>query len=385
MKPVRNVMHNDQRVYLSPPFQSGDESRLVQEALDSNWIAPLGPMVDAFEEEFRGVVRARHAIALSSGTAGLHLALVALGVGPGDEVATSTLTFAATAFAIRYVGATPVFIDSDAESWNLDATLLTDWLERRARVGRVPKVVLPVHLYGQSCDMDRIRAACARWGVALIEDAAEALGATYGGGAPGEGSRCAVWSFNGNKIITTSGGGMVTSDDHALVERMRKLASQAREARVHYEHAEIGYNYRLSNVSAAIGRAQLRTLDARVAARRAHYNAYHSGLMDIPGFSMATEMPWGRHTRWLSCCLIDAAITGRSPEQVRLALEAHNIEARPVWKPMHEQPVFRDCERVGGDVASRLFREGLCLPSGTGMTAADRERTIAVIRSALLT
>jgi dTDP-4-amino-4,6-dideoxygalactose transaminase len=368
------------RIYLSPPHLGGRESELVQEAIDSNWIAPLGPMVDAFEREFALKVGAEHAVALSSGSAALHLALLDLGVGPGDEVVTSTLTFAATAFAIRHVGATPVFVDCSADSWNIDPALLEHWLEERGRQGRLPRAILPVHLYGQSADIDPILEAARRWDLPVIEDAAEALGSDYRGRAPGTFGTFGIWSFNGNKIITTSGGGMLATNDAERAKHVRKLATQAREAVPHYEHKEIGYNYRLSNVSAALGRAQLETLDARVDARRRNFEFYRSQLGDLPGIEFAVEMPWGRHTRWLTCCTIDPAEFGVDREAVRLSLEALDIESRPVWKPMHEQPVFEGCEVVGGTVASRLFRDGLCLPSGSAMTTADLERVVSAIR-----
>ncbi|HRP09225.1 MAG TPA: aminotransferase class I/II-fold pyridoxal phosphate-dependent enzyme, partial [Gemmatimonadales bacterium] len=368
------------RLHLSPPHLSGTEAELVQQAIESNWIAPLGPMVDAFEQEFAATVGATHAVALSSGTAALHLALIELGVGPGDEVVTSTLTFAATAFAISYTGATPVFVDCSPESWNIDPGLLAEWLDDRGRKGKLPKAILPVHLYGQSADLEPIIAAAERWGVPVIEDAAEALGSHYHGKAPGTFGRCGVWSFNGNKIITTSGGGMLVTDDARRAARIRKLATQAREPTPHYEHHEIGYNYRLSNISAAIGRAQLVTLEDRVAARRGNFARYHAALGHLNGLDVAAEMPWGRHTRWLTCCTIDAARFGADREAVRVALEAADIEARPVWKPMHEQPVFEGCEVVGGKVASALFRDGLCLPSGSQMTTEDVDRVCAVVR-----
>ncbi len=368
------------RLHLSPPYLSGNEAELVQQAMASNWIAPLGPMVDAFEQEFAATVGCPHAVALSSGTAALHLALIHLGVGPGDEVVTSSLTFAATAFAIRYVGATPVFVDSSADSWNVDPALLAQWLNDRGRAGRLPKAVIAVHLYGQSADLDPIRASCDQWGVPLIEDAAEALGSDYHGAAPGSLGRAGIWSFNGNKIITTSGGGMLATHDAALAQHVRKLATQAREPLPHYQHHEVGYNYRLSNISAAIGRAQLATLEHRVSARRAHFEHYKAALGDLPGIEFAAEMPWGRHTHWLTCCTIDPQHFGADREAVRLALDAADIEARPVWKPMHQQPVFAGCEMIGGAVADRLFAQGICLPSGTGMTAADLERVVDVIR-----
>ncbi len=371
------------RLYLSPPHLTGTEATLVQEAIASNWVAPLGPMVDLFEAEFAATVGARHAVALSSGSAGLHLALLHHGIGPGDLVATSTLTFAATAFAIAQAGATPVFIDADADSWNLDPGLLADWLATQGRAGRLPRAILPVHLYGQSADMASILGAADRWSVPVIEDAAEALGSSYRGRAPGTLGTCGIWSFNGNKIITTSGGGMLATDDTALATHVRKLATQAREPAPHYEHREIGFNYRLSNISAAIGVAQLRSLEERVQARRRIFQRYQAGLSDLDAIRFAPEMPWGRHTRWLTCCLIDPARSAADREQVRRLLEAENIEARPVWKPMHEQPVFAGATVVGGEVASGLFRDGLCLPSGSAMTDADVDRVVEIVRRAV--
>jgi dTDP-4-amino-4,6-dideoxygalactose transaminase len=369
------------RILLSPPDLAGDEIELVQEAIRSGWVAPLGPMVDAFEREFAEVVGAKYAVALSSGTAALHLALIDAGVEPGDEVATSSLTFAATAFAIRYVGATPVFIDSEPRSWNLDPELLATWLDDRGRRNRLPKAVIPVHLYGQTADRDAILETCRRWGVTVIEDAAEALGATYRGHPPGNGARCAAWSFNGNKMITTGGGGMLTTDDPRVEAHVRKLATQAREPVLHYEHAEIGYNYRLSNVSAAIGLAQLRTLDRRVRARRAHFEAYQRDLADLPALTFQEEMGWGTHSRWLTCCLLDRGY-GLDRQELLARLSEAGVEARPVWKPMHEQPIFATCTAIGGLVSSMLFKKGLCLPSGSGLTEADRDRVISAIREA---
>lgn len=369
-----------ERVYLSPPHVGELEEQYVADAFGSNWIAPLGPHVEAFEREFCETVGSGGAVALSSGTAALHLALVDAGVGPGDEVAVSTFTFAASANPVCYVGATPVFIDSERTSWNMDPALLAEFLETRARRNRLPRAVILVHLYGQSADIAPVAAACAEHGVLLIEDAAEALGATYRKRHPGVFGRCGAFSFNGNKIITTSGGGMLVSHDPALIAHVRKLASQAREPAPHYEHGEVGYNYRLSNVLAAIGRAQLTRLEARVAARRANFAFYREALGDLPGIAFMPEAPWGRHTRWLTTLTVDPGAFGASREDLRLALEAENIEARPLWKPMHCQPVFTGCERVGGDVAESLFREGLCLPSGSNLSDPDRERVAAIVR-----
>lgn len=361
---------------------SGREAAYFQEAFDSNWIAPLGPQVDAFEAQFAALTGAPHALALASGTAALHLTLLHLGIGPGDEVLVSTLTFAASANPVVYLGARPTFIDSERVSWNMDPALLADVLQQRARAGRLPKAVILVHLYGQTADIDTIQALCDEYGVVLIEDAAEALGATYKGRAPGTFGRAGIFSFNGNKIITTSGGGMLVSPDKDLIDHARKLSTQAREPAPHYEHAEIGYNYRLSNLLAGVGRGQLDVLPERVARKREICACYQDMLRDVDGITFMPEAPWGMSTRWLTVVEIDPAVFGADRETVRLALEAENIESRPVWKPMHLQPVFQDCETVGGDVAAALFRNGLCLPSGTAMTDAELERIVATIRSA---
>ena len=368
-----------ERIYLSPPHLSGRELEYVHEAFASNWIAPLGPQVDAFERELAEVVGAGHAAALSSGTAAIHLALLLAGVGAGDEVLVSTLTFSASVNPIVYCGARPAFIDSEPASWNMDAGLLAETLDRRARAGRLPKAVVVVHLYGQSADLDPIVDACERHGVTLIEDAAEALGASYHGRAPGTFGRMGVFSFNGNKVITTSGGGMLVSDDAGLIARARKLATQARDPAPHYEHSEIGYNYRLSNVLAAIGRGQLESLEERVAARRRNAEWYARAFRDVPGITIQPEASWGTHARWLSCVTIDPAEFGADREHVRQALEAENIESRPVWKPMHLQPVFAGYESIGGDVAADLFERGLCLPSGSSLTAAEHERVVEIV------
>ena len=369
-----------ERLYLSPPCLTGEELALVQEAIESGWVAPLGPQVDAFEREFAEAVGAPCALALSSGTAALHLALIEAGVQAGDEVAVSTLTFAASAFPILYLGARPVFIDSEYQSWNMDPNLLAEWLQGRERRGSLPKAVVLVHLYGQSASIQPVLELCQRYGIALVEDAAEALGATYYGKAPGTFGLAGIFSFNGNKIITTSGGGMLVSHDERLIAHARKLATQAREPFPYYEHAEVGYNYRMSNLLAAVGRAQLRTLEQRVQKRRWIFDQYRLRLQNLPGIQFMPEAPWGQCSRWLSVILIDSNEFGATPETVRLALEAENIEARPVWKPLHSQPVFVGYEVVGGAVAEDLFRRGLCLPSGTGMTEADIERVVEVVQ-----
>jgi pyridoxal phosphate-dependent aminotransferase EpsN len=359
---------------------SGLEKQYVQNAFETNWIAPLGPHVDAFEQEFAALVGTKYAAALSSGTAALHLALILLGVGKGDEVLVSTLTFAASVNPIAYVGARPTFIDSELDSWNMDPMLLREALTKRAKVGRLPKAVIVVHLYGQSANLGPILDICNEYSIPLIEDAAEALGATYHNRAPGTLGQLGFYSFNGNKVITTSGGGMLTSDNGALIEHARKLATQARDEAPHYQHSELGYNYRLSNILAAIGRGQLSVLEERVAARRRNFEYYSRALGDIPGIDFMPEAPWGRHARWLSCITIEPEAFGADRESVREALTRENIEARPVWKPMHLQPIFMEYEAVGGDVAAKLFANGLCLPSGSSLTENDLARVVETIR-----
>lgn len=368
------------RIYLSSPHMSGLEQQYVKDAFDTNWIAPLGPHVNAFEQEFADSVGAKHAAALSSGTAAIHLALILAGVGPGDEVLVSSLTFSASVNPIIYVGARPVLIDSEPSSWNIDPNLVIETIERKVSEDKCPKAVLPVHLYGQSADMDPILDVCQCYGIPVIEDAAEALGSSYRGRCPGTLGKAGIYSFNGNKIITTSSGGMLVSDDADFIAHARKLATQARDAAPHYQHSEIGYNYRMSNVLAGIGRGQLQVLEDRVQARRHNFAYYQQTIGDLPGISFMPEADWGRHTRWLSVITVDPKQFGATREDIRLALEAENIEARPVWKPMHLQPVFADCEYIGGGVAEGLFRDGLCLPSGSNLSEADLERVADAIR-----
>ncbi len=365
-----------ERIYLSPPDMTKKEREALLAAFDSNWIAPLGPEVDAFERELAARAGVGAAAALSSGTAALHLALVLLDVGPGDEVWTATMTFAATANAIRYVGATPVFIDSEPETWNLDPARLREALREASRRGALPKALIAVDLYGQCADYDAILAACDEHGVVVIEDAAEALGATYRERPAGSFGAVGVFSFNGNKVITTSGGGALVSNDDMLVERARHLASQARQPVAHYEHEEVGYNYRLSNLLAALGRAQLSRLDALIDTRRKINQRYRRAFEEIDGITFLSEAPGRRSNCWLTCILLDESRLGATPDQVRRHLEAQNIEARPVWKPMHLQPAYRDCRVVGGEVAEGLFRRGLCLPSGSTLSTEMQQRVI---------
>lgn len=366
-------------IWLSPPHMTGRERDYVDEAFATNWIAPVGPHLEAFEREFCELVGSAHAVATTSGTAALHLALLLAGVGPGDEVLVSTLTFVASVNPALYLGARPVFIDSETGSWNMDPALLTQALEAKARTGRLPKAVILVHLLGQSADVDPILDVCHHYGIPLVEDAAEALGATYKGKRPGTFGMSGVFSFNGNKIITTSGGGMLVSNDASLIARARKLATQARDAAPHYEHSEVGFNYRLSNVSAGIGRGQLSALEDRVAARRRNFAFYEHALGSVPGIAFQPEARWGRHARWLSAITIDPEEFGADRETVRLALADANIEARPIWKPMHRQPLFAGCQAIGGSVAEDLFARGLCLPSGSNLSEADLSRVVGVI------
>jgi dTDP-4-amino-4,6-dideoxygalactose transaminase len=372
------------RIYLSPPHAGDVERRLLLDAFDSNWIAPLGPHVDAFEREFAEYVGVPHAVALSSGTAALHLALIGLGVGAGDRVATSTLTFAATANAITYVGAEPVFVDVTPDTWTLDPGLLDEELTAAARSGRPIGAVITVDLYGQCADYSRIDEICARHGVPVIEDAAEGLGATYGNRHAGAFGAAAAFSFNGNKIITTSGGGMLVSHDRGIVERARHLSTQARESAPHYEHEDIGFNYRMSNLLAALGRGQLQGLPDKLARRRRINQRYREAFAATPGVTFMPEASYGRSNCWLTCVLIEPSECGVTREDVRLHLDGQNIEARPVWKPMHLQPVFRGHSTRGGSVAERLFENGLCLPSGSNLSDADQDRVIAAVAEARL-
>lgn len=369
-----------QRILLSTPHLGEQELKFVLEAFDTNWIAPVGPHIDAFEREFAEVVRTKHAAALASGTAALHLALRLVGVAAGDEVFCSTFTFVASASPITYLGAKPVFIDSDRNSWNMDPQLLETALAKRDKLGKLPKAVVLVHLYGQSADLEPISQICDRYGVPLIEDAAEALGATYKGTSPGTWGKAGIFSFNGNKIITTSGGGMLISDDGELIDRARFLATQARDPQPHYQHTEIGYNYRLSNVCAGIGRGQLMVLPDRVNARRRNFAFYQEELGDLPGIGFMPEAEFGTCTRWLSCLTFDPDAVGIDREKVRLNLLEQQIETRPLWKPMHLQPVFKDCECIDNGVAADLFRTGLCLPSGSNLTAEDLSRVTSQIK-----
>ena len=383
------------RIFLSPPHMSGKERSFIDEAFESNYIAPLGPQVDAFERAFSEYTGIKHCVALSSGTAALHLAMRMLDIGLGDEVFASTLTFMGSVSPVVLLGARPVFIDADVRTWNMDPDLLAAELARCARRGRLPKAVVPTDLYGQSADLKRILDICRVYSIPVVADSAEALGASCNGRHAGAGAFATAFSFNGNKIITTSGGGMLASDDSALIEKARYLSQQARQPLVHYEHTEIGYNYRMSNIAAAIGLGQLEVLEERVKRKREIFDYYRIALGDLQGIEFMPEADYGRCTRWLTVVMITPSEFGADRETVRLALEAENIESRPVWKPMHLQPVFNinnggapeDSKKtyparvVGGAVSEDLFDRGLCLPSGTAMEVGDLDRVIRIIRA----
>ena len=371
------------RIYLSPPeLRASDQERLLA-AMEGGWIAPIGPELDRFESEIAEVTARPHAVGLASGTAALHLALLIAGVKPGDRVLVSTLTFAATANAVRYVGAEPVFIDSDRMTWNLDPDLLGEALAAAERKGKPYAAVVVVDLYGQCADYERIEVICADRGVVLIEDAAEALGASYRGKPAGSFGEMAILSFNGNKIITTSGGGAFLTDRSEWADEVRFLATQARDSADHYEHSRLGYNYRLSNLLAALGSSQLLDLERRVETRREHNTAYREALSGIEGIDFMPEIPGGRSTFWLTALTIDPDATGSTRYEVQKHLGSLDIEARPVWKPMHLQPLYRDCKVIGGEVSADLFERGLCLPSGSAMTSEQRERVIAGVLEVL--
>ncbi len=367
------------RIYLSPPHLAGREKELIIQAYDSNWITTLGPQVDAFEKEMSERVTIPFAAALSSGTAALHLALLMLGVKPGDEVLCSTFTFSATANAITYCGATPVFVDSNESTWNMDPQLLEEELKECTVRGKLPRAVIVVDLYGQMADYEPIVNICREYGIPIIEDAAEALGATYKGTSAGSFGEMGVFSFNGNKIITTSGGGMLVSRQKYYIDRARHLATQARDPAPHYQHSDIGYNYRMSNILAAMGRGQLEHLGNKIARRKEINQFYKKALVKIPGISFMPIASYGEPNYWLTCITIDPEQQVITNEELRVALEKENIESRPLWKPMHLQPVFRSCRIRGGAVTEKLFAQGLCLPSGSGMTDDELHRVADAI------
>ena len=385
MRPVELIarMDLDERILLSTPHLGTQEMEYVDEAFKTNWIAPLGPNVDAFEKEFAEYIGVAHAAATNSGTAALHLALRLLDVSSGDKVFCSSLTFVASANPILYQGAIPVFIDSEPDSWNMSPRALRQAFEDAECDGDLPKAVIVVNLYGQSADFDELQDVCQKYDVPIVEDAAESLGASYKGKSSGSFGHIAIFSFNGNKIITTSGGGMLVSNNRELVQKARFLSTQGREAVRHYEHKELAYNYRMSNVLAGIGRGQLKVLPERIIARRRIFDRYAAGLKDIRDIYWMPEADYGVCTRWLSACLVRSE--SKTSSGLIDYLESENIEARPVWNPMHNQPLYAGTRYYPHDetksISDELFTRGLCLPSGSNMTAIQQDRIIQAIRS----
>lgn len=370
------------KIWLSSPHMGGDEQAFVKEAFDQNWIAPLGPNVNGFEEDLQNYNNVNAVAALSAGTAALHLAMILLGVKAGDEVIASSFTFSATVNPITYLGATPVLVDSEEDTWNMSPLLLEKAIKERIANGKKPKAIMVVHLYGMPAKIKEIVDVASRYNIPLVEDAAEALGSKYQGQALGTFGKMGVYSFNGNKIITTSGGGALASNDTDLIVKSRFLATQARDAAPHYQHTHIGYNYRMSNITAGIGRGQMKVLDDHIALRRQNHMFYQEIFKEMEGVTVFTEPSEDYYSNhWLSCVVVDPSKTGGiSREDLRLAMEKENIECRPLWKPMHMQPVFADCPFYGDGTAERLFETGLCLPSGSNMTDEDRERIATVLK-----
>lgn len=373
-----------ERIFLSSPHMSGNEQKYINEAFETNWIAPLGTNVTAFEEEMTEYAGTAGSAVLSSGTAAIHLALDLVAVEQGDVVFCSSLTFIASANPILYLGAEPVFIDSEEETWNMSPVALKQAFEEADKEGKLPKAVVVVNLYGQSAKMDELMAICDSYGVPIIEDAAESLGSSYKGKKSGTFGKFGIYSFNGNKIITTSGGGMLISDDVEELQRARFLATQARDQAKHYQHSTVGYNYRMSNILAGVGRAQLQVLDDRVEAKRAVFNRYVEALGDIEGVHFMPELEGTYSNRWLTAMTLDPEKISITPYELIDVLEAVNIEARPVWKPLHMQPLFEACKfyphAEDDTVSERLFTEGLCLPSGSNMTVEQQKRIISILK-----
>ena len=373
-----------EKIWLSSPHMGGTEQQYVKEAFDTNWIAPLGPNVNGFEQDLELFLGDDvHVAALSSGTAGLHLGLVLLGVKAGDEVICQSMTFSATANPITYVGAVPVFVDSEADTWNMSPQLLEAAIKDRIEKGKKPKAVIPVHLYGMPAKMDELIAIAQLYDIPVLEDAAEALGSSIRGKKCGTFGDIGVLSFNGNKIITTSGGGALVSKNATVANDARFLATQARDAAPHYQHSQIGYNYRMSNLCAGVGRGQMEVLAKRIQQRRNVYAQYEQYFGDKKGITLLQEPAGYFSNRWLSTILIDHTVAGVSREELRVALEQENIESRPLWKPMHMQPVFDGCAFYGDGTAERLFADGLCLPSGSSLTDADIARILRAIENVI--
>jgi dTDP-4-amino-4,6-dideoxygalactose transaminase len=375
---------NKPRVWLSSPHMGGDEMNFIKEAFDSNWIAPLGPNVDGFEQDLASYHGLKQAAALMSGTSALHLSLITLGVGVDDTVLCQSFTFSATANPIRYVGATPIFIDSEMDSWNMDPSLMEKAIEDGIREGKKPKAVIVVNLYGMPAKLPEIKNICDTYDISLIEDAAESLGSHINSIKTGTFGKVGVLSFNGNKIITTSGGGAAISNDERMIQKFRYLSTQARDPAPHYQHSEIGYNYRMSNIVAGIGRGQMQVLPDRIKQRRANFDFYRTELESFYGVTFLDEPEGYFSNRWLTTMLVDPIKTrGVSREDIRLALEAENIESRPLWKPMHMQPIFKDAPSYLNGVSEKLFEHGLCLPSGSNLTQDDLNRVVQVFKRLL--
>lgn len=367
------------KIWLSSPHMGGGERKYVQEAFDTNWVAPLGPNVSGFENDLKAyLLEDVHVAALSSGTAALHLALIQLGVVPGDEVICQSMTFSASANPIAYLGATPVFIDSEEDTWNMSPVFLEQAIKDGIAKGKKPKAILPVHLYGMPAKMEEIVEIANSYGIPILEDAAEALGSHINGQRCGTFGEMACLSFNGNKIITTSGGGALVTKDIKNKEQAIFLATQARDNAPHYQHSQIGYNYRMSNIVAGIGRGQMEVLDGHIANRRNNFDYYKKAFANIVEISLLDEPEGYFSNRWLSCILVNPR-NGITRETIRLALEKENIESRPLWKPMHMQPVFAASPFFGDGTAEALFNDGLCLPSGSNLTEADLKRVVEVI------
>ena len=372
------------KIWLSLPHMGGSEQSFVKQAFDSNWVAPLGPNVDHFEAELASFLNDQsHVSALSSGTAAIHLSLIMVGVQAGDEVICQSMTFSASANPIRYLGATPVFIDSEEDTWNMDPVFLEEAIKDRLAKGKKPKAIIPVHLYGMPARMDEIIAISEKYEIPIIEDAAEALGSSINNRKCGTFGEIGILSFNGNKIITTSGGGALVSKNAEYIKEATFLATQARDAAPHYQHSRIGYNYRLSNICAGIGRGQMEILPLRIDQRRANFSFYKNELMNLSGISFLEEPTGFYSNRWLTTILVDPK-KGVSREEIRLRLEQENIESRPLWKPMHLQPVFKDFPFYGRGIAQELFEDGLCLPSGSNLTTVDLERVVNCLRQIYL-
>jgi dTDP-4-amino-4,6-dideoxygalactose transaminase len=370
------------KIWLSSPHMGGAEQEFVNEAFDTNWIAPLGPNVNGFEDDIATFLHSKvHVAALSSGTAAIHLGLIMLGVGPGDEVLCQSMTFSATANPILYLGAIPVFVDSEETTWNMCPVLLEQAINDRISKGRKPKAIIPVHLYGMPADMAAIMAIAKKYDIPVLEDAAEALGSSIDGQMCGTFGHIAALSFNGNKIITTSGGGALVSPDPALAAKARFLATQARDEAPHYQHSQVGYNYRMSNISAGIGRGQMQVLPLRVQQRRAIFDGYVTMLGNTPGVSFLYEPQGYVSNRWLTTILIDPSVCKMDREALRLAFDKENIESRPLWKPMHKQPIFSQYPFYGNGVSEKFFNNGLCLPSGSNLGEDEINRVYAVLRT----